>query len=255
MVSMVSLRSSMRSLILVAILLLWSVPAQATTFTPATCNTADVQAAHSSATTGDIIQCPAGSFTWSGLSITKAIELNGGGVAMIAIAGSNTFTKSAAGVMRINGFTFNASGGGAGSQLMSVGGSWKAARPIIWTNNTFNVNGSGLFNVTVAGGVIWSGNTFTTTGSSDSIIHIKNPSDSDGSWTSVDTMGANDTASRLSGTIAGTSGELDLYIETNTITGGTAQGIDCDDGCRAVFRNNTTTNFEFNSHGFGTSAV
>ena len=220
------------------------------------CNTSTVQTAVNAAATGDIIVCPAGSYTWSGLSVSKAITLQGaaGNSTAITLTASNTFTKSASGLMKITGFTINSSTGSATNQWLQIAGSWKAARPIIWTNNIITVNG-GLFNISVTGGVIWSGNTITTVGSADSIFHIKNPSDSDGSWTNVDTMGTNDTASRLSGTVGGTSGELNLYIEDNTITGGTTQGLDCDDACRIVFRNNATTNFRFNSHGLGTSAV
>lgn len=249
----------------------------ATTFNPPTCNTADVQSAHTSAAvSGDTIQCPNGNFTWSGLNITKAVTIqgNGGATAVtcnegdtavptpslgtgttnIALSGVNTFTKSASGVMRLKNIAFTASGGGNANQPMRIVGSWKGAHPVIFQSVSFNVAGSGLFRVTVPGGWIFSTMLFWAQ-YDDSIIQVKDPADAEGSWTNADTQGMRDTASTLSGTLAGTSGELNGYVEDSTFCGGTTQGIDCDDGCRFVFRHNNTKYFRWNSHGFGTSAV
>jgi hypothetical protein len=46
---------------------------------------------------------------------------------------------------------------------------------------------------------------------------------------------------------------MNIYIEDSTFTGGTNQGIDCDDACRMVNRHNVFNNSESNSHGADTS--
>jgi hypothetical protein len=244
-------------LLILSISLWWISAAEAATRNAATCNTADVQAAHTASANGDTIQCPSGSFTWSGLNITKAITIQGRGAGATTIAlaaNNNTVTKSASGVITFDGFTLTGPGGSNANKGFSVGGSWKNARPVIFKNSTMNGTGGGMFLLTVAGGVMFFNNTWVS-GWDDSMIAIKDPNDTSGSWTSIDTMGVNDTATRFSGTIAGTTGELNHYVEGNTFTGGSNQGIDCDDACRMVFRHNISTNFQFNSHGFGTSAV
>jgi hypothetical protein len=49
------------------------------------------------------------------------------------------------------------------------------------------------------------------------------------------------------------NGTLNVYIETNTFYGGSNQAVDCDDACRLVFRYNTLTYTDTNSHGEDTS--
>ena len=244
----------------------WIGAAEATTRNAATCNTADVQTQVNASSTGDTVACPAGSFTWSGLTVDKGITIQGAGAetattcpavpsagaTKVSLSGGNTFTKSPAGVMIIRDIAFTASGAGNAAHPISIGGSWLAARPIIFQNNSFVVNGSGLFRPSVAGGWIIANNKFWALWD-DSILQPKNPNDTDNSWHRNSTFGMRDTASTLSGTIPGTSGELNGYYEDNISCGAANQGIDMDDGSRVVVRHNTFKYGSVNSHGTDTS--
>jgi hypothetical protein len=217
--------------------------AHAATINAASCSQANVQSAITSAVTGDTVMVPAGSCSWGGLTLSKAIHLQGAGVGVtnITLTGTNSFTKSAAGVMRITNMSFSVSGGGDANKPITINGSWKSAQPIVWQNNAFTVSGSGLFRVYVAGGVIFAHNTFTGDWD-DSFLQLKDDQDTQGSWKAADTIGSRDT-----------NGDLNIYIEDNTFLGGSNQGIDCDDACRMVNRHNVFTNSESNSHGKDTS--
>ncbi len=230
------------AIILSAIL---SVEARANTITAATCLVADVSAAISSAAAGDTVIVPSGNCSWSGLGLNKAITLQGAGVGKtnITLTGNNNLNKSAAGVTRVSGFSFSISGGGNANKGFTVGGSWRSAQPIVIENNSFTVSGSGLFVITVSGGVIIANNSFTG-GWDDSFMQLKNNTDSDNSWGTADTLGSRDT-----------TGTLNIYVETNTIYGGTNQGIDADDASRIVYRYNKVTYGDFNSHGYDTSPI
>lgn len=215
----------------------------AATVNASSCSQSNVAAAISSAANGDVVQVPAGTCSWSGLSIAKPIHLKGAGVGQTNITISdNTVTKQSGGVIRVTGFSFSRSGGGSGYGF-EVRGSWRNAQPVVFQNNAFTISDSNLFLLNVAGGVVIAGNSFTG-GWDDSFIKPKDSSDSDGSWASADTMGTRDT-----------TGTLNHYIENNTFYGGTNQGIDCDDSSRCVYRNNTLTYSSFNSHGMDTSPI
>lgn len=209
------------------------------------CNTAAVNAAIASANTGDTVLVPAGTCTWSGVNLNKAITVQGAGInsTNITLTGNNNVTKSAAGVQYIKGFSFSISGGGNANKGFTAAGSWRNAQPVVFQNNAFTTNGSALFLVTVPGGYIWANNTFNGAWD-DSFLQIKDPQDPQGSWAFTDSIGTHDT-----------NGTLNHYVESNTFTGGTNQGIDCDDGCRVVYRFNTLNYSDFNSHGEDTSAV
>jgi len=216
-----------------------------TTHVAASCSTADVKSAMGAASHGDTVAVPAGSCSWSGLSVNKAIHLKGAGIGqtLITLAGNNTVTKQAAGVVRISGFSFSKSGGGNGAKGLTISGKWKGAEPVVIEKNAFEISGSGLFVLHVAGGVIIAGNTFKG-GWDDSFIQPKDDQDSEGSWSSVDSLGSKDTA-----------GKLNHYVEDNTFYGGTNQGIDADDSTRVVYRHNDLTYSSFNTHGWATSPV
>jgi hypothetical protein len=97
--------------------------------------------------------------------------------------------------------------------------------------------------VAVAGGVIIAESSFTG-GWDDSFLKLTDAQDSDGSWRTADTIGTRDT-----------NGRLNIYVESNTFTGGTNQGIDADSASRLVYRYNTLTTSSVNSHGWDTSPV
>lgn len=218
------------------------VASTAATINASSCSQTHVSDAISSAANGDTVLVPAGTCSWSGLSISKPLHLKGAGVGKtnITISG-NTVTKQSGGIIRVSDFTFSKSGGGTGSKGFTVTGSWKNAQPVVFQNNAFTISNSGLFHLNVAGGVIIAGNSFTADWD-DSFIQPKDSNDSERSWASADTLGTRDT-----------NGILNHYIENNTFYGGTNQGIDCDDSARCVYRYNTLTYSSFNTHGLDTS--
>jgi len=232
------------SRVAVSFALLFACSAQSATITATSCSQSSVAAAIASASIGDTIQVPAGSCSWSGLSIAKAVHLKGAGEGKtnITLTGSNSITKQSNGVIRVSSFSFSKSGGGNESKGWKIGGSWQNAEPVIFENNAFTISGSGMFLLEVAGGVIIANNAFSG-GWDDSFIQPKDPGDSGGSWRTADTMGSRDT-----------TGKRNLYIESNTFYGGTNQGIDCDDSSRCVYRYNTLTYSSFNTHGYATSS-
>ncbi len=213
------------------------------TVSASSCSQANVSSAISSATSGDTVQVPAGTCSWSGLSINKAVHLKGAGTDLtkITLTGENSVTKQASGIIRISGFDFTKTGGGNQSKGWTIGGSWKNAEPVIFQNNNFTISNTGLFLLRVAGGVVIANSVFTG-GWDDSFIQPKDSLDSSGSWKAADTMGDKDT-----------TGKLNIYVENNTFYGGTNQGIDCDDSSRCVYRYNTLTYSSFNSHGMDSS--
>ena len=217
--------------------------AYAATVPASSCSQANVASAIGSASAGDTVTVPAGPCSWSGLSISKAIHLQGAGVGQtnITITGNNSVTKQAAGVTRVSGFSFTKTGGGNASKGFTIDGSWQSAEPIIFENNAFTINDSGMFLVTVAGGFILARNSITAAWD-DEVIQLKNNTDSDGSWTTADTIGDRDT-----------TGKLNHYIEDNTFYGATNGNTDSDDGSRVVYRHNDLTFSAVNSHGADTS--
>lgn len=227
-------------------ILFFGVIASAQSTTAATCSSNDVQNAINSVASGGTVNVPAGTCSWSGLVVNKAVSLVGTGIGKtnINLTGNNTITKQA-GAIRISGFSFSIAH--TVPLGFTVTGSWKNTQPVIIKNNNFATNADGcmncggLFLFQVVGGVIVSKNTFHG-GWDGGLFQIKDSPDSQGSWTSADTLGTRDT-----------NGLLNHYIEDNTFVGATNGGIDCDDGCRIVYRHNDLTNSSFNSHGEDTS--
>ncbi len=231
------------SLVVLLLSLSSQASAQGVTRTAASCLQSDVVAAIAAASHGNVVQVPAGTCSWSGLAISKAVHVRGAGVGQtrITLTGNNTVTKQSAGITRISGFSFTKNGGGNSSKGWTVGGSWQGAEPVIFTDNDYSLSGSGLFRINVAGGVIIANSNFVG-GNDDSFIQPKDEGDSGNSWGIAGTIGAADT-----------NGKRNLYIENNTFLGGTNQGIDCDDAARCVIRYNTFDRSSINSHGWDTS--
>ena len=235
-----------RHWLVMMLLLAATTSSQGATISATSCQQSDVQAALNSARPGDVVQVPAGTCSWSGLSIEKAVHLSGRGVGQtnITLTGPNTITKQSTGVIRLSGFSFSKSGGGNASKGWVVNGTWTTSEPVVIENNSFTISGSGLFILNTVGGVIIAGNSFTGDWD-DSFIQPKSyTSDSNTSWTTPSTMGANDT-----------TGKLNHYVEGNTFFGGTNQGIDADDNTRVVYRYNRLTYSSFNSHGYDSSVA
>jgi len=88
--------------------------AQAASIVLSTCAQTDVIGAINSASNGDTIVCPAGSWSWSNVDITKNITLKGAGIGITNISiTSNAGLESPAsytGAFRVTGFTFISTG-------------------------------------------------------------------------------------------------------------------------------------------------
>ena len=92
------------------LVLLGSVNAYAATNNLPDCSQSTVQNAISSASSGDILVCPAGSWSWSTVNITKNITLEGAGIDQTTITltscGGLQSSTSYSGAFRVTGFTF-----------------------------------------------------------------------------------------------------------------------------------------------------
>ena len=248
---------------LLVLLLSAFISAEAQSINAASCSQSDVQTALAAASSGTTIAVPAGNCIWSSLTINKAVTLQGAGSTgtgtniSLTAAGAVTISKQTTGVMRITGFQVTASNGISNAAIViQDGGTWKTDYPLVIQNNAFILNGSQLLHQITPGGVIYSKNSFTGNSGAlngDEAIHIYDQTDAAGSWTQADTFGTLDAATTLSGTISGTTGYLNTYIEDNTCTNIASLFTDVDDGERVVFRYNNLTDCEFNSHGEGTS--
>ncbi len=219
-----------------------SYPVSAATITAASCELSAVQNAIASAANGDIVSVPPGSCTWSSMTVSKGIHLQGAGPNLtdITITGSVTLRKNSTHNIALSGFTFRKSGGGNSAKMFFVNGAWNAEPPLIY-DNVFIVNNAAVFRYETNGGVIY-GNTFRG-GTNDSALQHKIEGDSQ-SWSTEDTLGMRDT-----------NGKRNLYVEDNIFEGMANQATDFDDGARVVFRNNRMIHSSFNSHGLATSRI
>jgi hypothetical protein len=214
------------------------------TINAASASQADVQSAINAAPVGWTVQVPAGSGTWSSLSINKAITLKGAGgsATQITLGAGNVVTKQTTGITRISDLQFSKSGGGNNSYAWTLSGPWPSGQPIVFERNIFNISGSACFAITTPGGIVIAQNAFTG-GWDDSFIKPKADSDT-ASWSTNRTWGDQDT-----------TGQYNTYVEGNSFYGGTNQGIDADDASRVVYRYNQLTYSSFNSHGWATSPI
>jgi hypothetical protein len=227
------------------IIVLLSALAEASTINAASCSASSVQNALNSASTGDTVTVPAGNCSWSGVSVNKAVVLQGAGIGSTnVVVNANqafTVTKQAAGVVRVKGFSFSATNINTLPHPIVVNGTWPSGQPVIFQNNAFSMNAATMFDIFVAGGVIFSHNTFTGAWN-DFSFTVKALSNTS-SWTTTDSLGNHDS-----------NGLLNVYIEDNTFSGGSNGVIDCDDNCRMVMRHNSfIESGGFNSHGWDTS--
>ena len=209
--------------------------------TTASCSQTDIQNALASASTGDTVSVPAGNCTWTSLSLSKAVTLQGAGTGKtkITVNGNPAFTitKQAAGITRIQGFSFSASNNNNLPHPIVVQGSWLSAQPVIFYQDSFTLNGATMFDVTVAGGVIFSNITFS--GQWNDFFMTAKDLTNTISWTTSDGMGMNDT-----------NGLKNIYIEDSTFNGGSNGVFDADDNSRIVVRHNSfIESGGFNSHG------
>jgi hypothetical protein len=230
----------------ISVSLLLLAPAARAQVTAASCSNTDVQNAINSASAGQTVNVPAGNCSWSNVSLSKAITLNGAGQGVTTIdlgATGSVFkiNKQTGGVTRIQHFTFTVSNNMQTPHAVTVSGPWPNGQPVIFQNDAITLNNADFVTVMTPGGVIFSHILFT--GSWGSTLFTGKDIQDNASWTTPDTLGMKDT-----------TGFANTYIEDNTFNGGTI--TDCDDGCRVVVRHNTGNDSGgVNSHGQDSSPI
>lgn len=221
----------------------------AQTWTCVNASGSEVQSKINGAAAGDTIIVPAGTEDWVGVNavtVDRALTFIGAGIGVTNIAlsgteGSSLYITKQTGTILFTGFSFNTVWNG-GNHPCFITGSWTGTNPVIFWRNYMRTDVNTFCTCDVPGGVIWSYNTFSSDYNSGPFT-VKDPTNSQGSWTSNPTMGTDDT-----------SGLLNHYFEDNTVEGSTNGVFDADDGCRIVIRNNSFTYGMFNSHGYDTSS-
>jgi hypothetical protein len=218
--------------------------ALASTTNAASCSLIDVQAAISSASSGDTIIVPGGSCTWAtvlAIPSTKVITLNGQGVtingALDVTSGSSTSN-----VTSITGFTWTSTGYCGTTNAITTHSTVSTGWVRIFSN-TFSENTNGTFICTEGDGThaLIDHNTFTlgSSGGGAELIHVLG--DSSAGWSTDVVPGGPDM----------------VFIETNTFTyncssgcnfGGTS-AVQSYWGARTVFRNNLVTDMQVDEHG------
>lgn len=211
---------------------------------------ASVSSAISRAKDGDVVQLPAGNFTWtSGIEIKKTITLTG-------VAGATTITNSkgqgtliaitpqASGSVELKDLKITeGSAGGSGSihlALYNVPGS----KPPLVHHCTFNAKNFGQRCIEWQnnGGVIYDCEFVSTNKADVSGIGFKNPQPTD-SWTSPSSIGK----------AGDPDGTKNTYLEDCTFKNLFLQALDFDDNSRTVVRHCTFDNSAITSHGQDTS--
>jgi len=230
----------------ICVSLLLLAPAARAQVTAASCSNTDVQNAINSASAGQTVNVPAGNCSWSNVSLSKAITLNGAGQGVTTIdlgATGSAFkiNKQTGGVTRIQHFTFTVSNNMQTPHAVTVSGPWPTGQPVIFQNDAITLNNADFVTVMTPGGVIFSHILFT--GSWGSTLFTGKDIQDNASWTTPNTLGMKDT-----------TGFANTYIEDSTFNGGTI--TDCDDGCRVVVRHNTGNDSGgVNSHGQDSSPI
>lgn len=216
---------------------------------------ADVAACHRAASDGDTITVSAGSYTvTTTTSITKYVKIEASGTVTLTDNTPNTsdlivIAESTHGSTRLQGFTF-VQGTAVHSNPNGVIRLTTTTKglPILIAGNSYKtVASSGDFIIAqVNRGVIWN-NSMTGLPSGPACLNNNsfvrhNVAGSPSSWTTPSTFGSADS-----------NGDLNLYIETNTLVN-VLEAIDTDDNGRTVVRYNTVTNSAMGLHGVDTSA-
>jgi hypothetical protein len=207
------------------------VPAQAATKNAASCSQANVQSAIASAAPGDTVQVPAGSCSWSGISIT-GIQLVGAGsstAGTVITSGMVTLNKHSTQYTRLSGFRF------AGGDQHVETGETPTGKPYIIDNNYFKMDVDGVALHLGANGGLLHHNQFTAESWTDGdVFSIQTVED----WSQAPTFGTADSA-----------GERNIYFEDNTFTNVVETAPDGDVGARLVIRHNTYVDSSIVFHG------
>jgi len=228
------------------LLLLLALPAMAAIINANSASLTDVQAAVNSASSGDTVQVPAGSASWTGtLTINQDINLIGAGTGSTIITDSAAtsvqlivWTTTSNNVDRLSGFTFQGTAntfGDGGS--VQIGGTSHALRVDHCNFNLLQRN----FELWFTGwqyGVVDHCFFGANAGGSAKVEHDAYGGYyyGDGSFADADYWGTTNA----------------MYFEDNIFTNISVTGfpaIDMDDGSRTVIRHNSFTNVNTASHG------
>jgi len=237
-----------------ALIICAAVPAAAATRTTNSCSYSDVSAAVQTAVDGDTVSVPAGTCAWpSGLSISKAITLQGAGIGQTLIVNTNTtpntsliaIAESAVGNIAVRGFDFSFGPAGPGPGTFFIDVYYVAnGKPVLINANKFALQTSGnALRFQTNRGVIWA-NTFVATPWGPACLDNAGALRHKASalpWNTPSTFGNADR-----------NGDSHVYFESNTLTD-LLEAIDVDDSARTVIRYNTFTNSSVISHGDDTS--
>lgn len=106
-------RTALAGFLVAAAVLVGTTNGFAATTNLADCSQNTVQSAMSSASSGDVLVCPAGSWSWSNLNITKNVTIQGAGIGETTITltscGGLQSSTSYSGAFRVTGFSFTSS--------------------------------------------------------------------------------------------------------------------------------------------------
>jgi hypothetical protein len=206
---------------------------------------ANVQIAIDQANDGDTVVIPAGSYTWaSGVTIKKAITLDGSGSIITDGAGSNdllSLTTSPNGHLTVANIKFLP--GSATGRYMNIG-QGSNAQGIILHDLTFeiphfqltsaitcNIIGGLLYNCTFESHSV---STSQGPGSGSGCLQVRSPKN----WYDADSFGDQDR-----------NGDQNLYVEDSTFTSMRDQAIDIDDNARVVLRHCQMNSSQCVTHG------
>jgi hypothetical protein len=222
--------------------------AGAATVNAASCSTSDVQTAINSASSGDYVQVPGGSSSWSsGVTIPGAvgITVDGGGCTISATVTAFNVTTNATTTTRITNFNFVGSSTGSPPIFIDLGGSSTAATYRI-DHNTFNARDI-MVRVSGNGPGLLDHNSFSAGNPPNEMIHNE-------------AMGASDASGWTDDVTPGSANMV--FIEDNTFTFDAvgfngkppyyfwgSSAVQSFYGARTVFRYNTLTMVHVDQHG------
>ena len=214
----------------------------AATINASSCSNTDIQAAITSASSGDTVTVPAGNCTWTGKVIipeVKTIKLIGAGLSNTIISYSNPMILSLSPNSRISGFRFNLTGGGSPPmvEMRNIG---------FRVDNNYFDNQTGLSREAV----IASGTNLSMEpeGVVDNNVLVECRF---GSYGEGNYNFRTDHSSNIVWAAAnnfGSAGSGWVYFEDNTITRSSGNAMDANHGGKFVFRYNDVTGVSVMAH-------
>jgi hypothetical protein len=212
---------------------------------------ADVQAAIRSASGGNVVLIPSGTFNWtSQVVVSSDVSIEGAGAAKttivdaddnLAFAGMLAISNPRPFACSVSGITFNGNSLHNGNTFLV-----QILTPALIHDNNFLSNGGLLDQMRFVcnGGVVWNCTFYDFDGNEEGITFQNSAGSPNGvspDWTTGSTLGTLDA-----------SGTLNTYIEDCTFTDMVLQAMDLSDNSRVVVRHCTFNNSSIVSHGLDT---